>query len=186
MKHWSQLAEPKTEQSSSNAPEQQNDAKYELRPLYQRLLMSAGQLLAGAVVGGMIMASRDRTVWKMQLKQIPIVVASKSKTATSRGNIPPHTVKHTHIPPRPVQATLTLSTASGRSKRFHVHDCLLSAGRDPTEVILRVAGLRGHWWIGLNGSKVLGLNEAETAKSMYESGIKRAVITGEEDRKSVV
>ncbi|KAA1470447.1 hypothetical protein DENSPDRAFT_797741 [Dentipellis sp. KUC8613] len=57
----------------------------------------------------------------------------------------------------------------------------LDPGRDHTEVILRVAGMRGHWWVALNGAKVNGHALApENARSLFMSewGIRSAVPTG--------
>lgn len=185
MNHWSQRVDrPKPDQPSPSASSTQipEDSEFELRPFYQRLLLSAAQLVGGAVVGGFILASRERTVWRIQLKRLPILVSSKSRPAPSvspvKGKALPHvhshSHSHTHIPAQPAPAVLTLSTASGRSKRFHARDCLLSAGRDPTEVILRVNGLRGHWWIGLNGATVLGMDEAETTKLLSTPSVESA------------
>ena len=36
-------------------------------------------------------------------------------------------------------------------------------------MILKIHGMRGSWWVGLNGAKVLGVDEAEIVKSLAES-----------------
>lgn len=50
---------------------------------------------------------------------------------------------------------------------FPLNKCSLEEGRNQTEIILRVAGERGHWYIGLEDSNVngqkAGLSEARAA-----------------------
>jgi len=39
---------------------------------------------------------------------------------------------------------------------FPLNKCSLQEGRDNTEMILRVAGQRGHWYLGLNDALIYG------------------------------
>lgn len=140
--------------------------EYELRPVWQRLALSTAQVAAGAVAGGFIMASRDRTVWRMRIFRL----ANNPSRTPVRTQLPRRSPAHPH-PPSSQNSTaalhahgpavLSLETGSGRTKRFAMHDCELLTGRDPTELMLRIRGIRVHFWIGLNGSKVLGLREGE-------------------------
>ncbi|KAG6879129.1 hypothetical protein C0992_004946 [Termitomyces sp. T32_za158] len=46
---------------------------------------------------------------------------------------------------------------ANRGKVFPINKCKLENGRNPSELILRVAGERGHWYIGFANSDINGV-----------------------------
>ena len=149
MKHWTELDEKATSPSVDDKDVAQQT--YVLRPLWQRLLLSGGLVVGGVLAGGLIMASRDRTVWRMRL--------SRLSAPNVRRAMPVHEA--------PV--VLTLETASGRSKNYMLKNCELAPGRDATEMLLRIQGIRGGFLVNLPRSVILGEKEDDFARNSAAS-----------------
>ena len=166
MNYWTQpvsnVDSTSTADQKQDAEEEINEDGYEMRPLWQRFGLATAQVAAGAVAGGFIMASRDRTVWRMRILRL-----ATSSNRPSHSNIPfkstspPSKLSHASSASLYGPPVLSLETGSGRTRRFFMRDCELAPGRDLTELILRIRGVRIHFWSGLNGAKVLGLREGE-------------------------
>ncbi|KAH8115178.1 hypothetical protein DFH11DRAFT_88737 [Phellopilus nigrolimitatus] len=164
MRYWTEVIEkPLPSDSSSN--DQRPEYEYVLRPLWQRLGLASFELLVGTGVGALILASRDRTVWRLIIKRVPL---ASLPPARSGMQLPPRLSKGAKSQTINI---LTLETASGRAKRFLMRDCDLVPARDLSEVYLRINGVRGYFWLGLNRAKVLGLTPSDVNASNVLKGL---------------
>lgn len=182
MAYWTQEVQrdkpSATPQNSSGTTSPASKKEWELRPLWQRLGLSVAQVLFGAAVGAFIMAARERAVSRIQLvKAIRPSTNAVSPNASARSTPQapfPHPAAASSPPrsvaPRPSSSSLSvrdplnsnwveLKTASGRVKQFPMKQAIVTKGRDATELILQIVGMRGHYWIGLSGAKILGKAE---------------------------
>ena len=72
MNKWTRLEE--VEHPPANPGEEaQHSSEYVLRPLSQRLSLAGLQFLVGTAAAAYILASRDRTVWRMRIKRMPLM-----------------------------------------------------------------------------------------------------------------
>jgi len=175
--HWTERVEktgPVSVASKGQDSTKKNEAtEYEwvLRPGWQRFGLSVLQLVVGAGVGAAILASRESTVWRMRIFRSPRSLTPRLPPAPARQAQNP---KNTQKPPPTSIPVLELSTGSGRVKSFLLQNCTLHSGRDSTELILRILGIKGHFWIGLNGSRVL--NVAEHAQDMPSTELRKRIL----------
>ena len=107
MNKWTRLEE--VEHPSANPGEEaQHSSEYVLRPLSQRLSLAGLQFLVGTAAAAYILASRDRTVWRMRIKRMPLM---------------PHVPSSRPSRPLPgSENVLVLETASGRTKLLRMKD----------------------------------------------------------------
>lgn len=162
MKHWTEVEDVPSANTPSSKPPTEVERRYALRPLWQRLLFSAGLIAGGVAAGGLVLAARDRTVWRMRISRPSLKLPHQQPNRT---HLPPKpnapVTELAHAPASYGPAVLTLETASGRSKKYFLHDCELGPGRDATEMLLRVQKLRGAFVVGLPRSVILGEPEKD-------------------------
>ncbi len=168
MKHWTEVEDVHPTSTASPKPQngdtEQVERRYVLRPLWQRLAFSAGLVVGGIAAGGLILATRDRTVWRVRISRLKLPHQQTNRTHLPRKpNAPVTEIRH--APPNYGPAILTLETASGRSKKHFLHDCELGPGRDATEMLLRVKKLRGAFVMRLPRSIILGEREKDITPS---------------------
>lgn len=165
MSHWTQRVEVKpastaiaaAKASAGSGTDKKPDPtasdkaviEWELRPFWQRLSLAAGQLVVGAAVGAGIMAFRDRTIWRLHI--LPAISASKGASKST----PKGASKAAAAAARDMR-WVRVETGSGRTKHFMMRDCALGAGRDDTEMVMRIRGIRGQFWVGMTQARVLG------------------------------
>jgi len=119
-----------------------------------------GRLAAG---GGLILATRDRIVWRMHHDTPRLKFLHQQANRTHLPQKPNALASEMpHSPHNYVPIILTRETASGRSKKHFLHDCELAPGRDATERLLRIWKLRGAFVVGLLRLVILGEREQET------------------------
>ncbi|THH18670.1 hypothetical protein EW146_g2337 [Bondarzewia mesenterica] len=134
-KNWSITADnAKTKQQSDADSETGARKESMLRPAWQRAALSAFHLSVGAGLAAMIFVGRSRVIRRLHIlpTNSPGVPGGKQlffqgvHNWGATGTVLP--LKNAHLFP----------------------------GRDDTEVIFRLEGARGHWWIGLNGARING------------------------------
>ncbi|THH02051.1 hypothetical protein EW145_g6808 [Phellinidium pouzarii] len=145
MRNWTKAVEKPSAslEEASSSQNQRKEYDYVLRPLSQRLGLSAFELVVGIVAGSLILASRDRIVWRPPPRPSP---------GAQTINV------------------LSLETASGHSKRFLLRDCTLAPGRDLSELFLRAGSVRGHFVLTFGNARVLGLTKStfDSSRSLRE------------------
>lgn len=151
MSKWTQPVEKSS--SSTTNPEE----KYVMRPLWQRMALSAFEIAVGVSAGAVILASRDRTVWRVLVRRVPLSALPPGRP----GMRPPPSSSSAS---RTVNV-LSLESGSGRTKRYLMRDCTLSSGRDHSELFLNINGIRGNFVLAMNGARVLGAD----SKDVFES-----------------
>ncbi|KLO15110.1 hypothetical protein SCHPADRAFT_938975 [Schizopora paradoxa] len=167
MKHWTEpedVSQANTSSATKVETTEATERRYVLRPLWQRLAFSVGLVVGGVAAGGLILATRDRTVWRMRISRLKLPHQQVNRIQLPRKPNAPVTEMH-HAPSTYGPAILTLETASGRSKKHFLHDCELSPGRDATEMHLRVKKLRGAFVVRLPRSIILGEREKDILPS---------------------
>lgn len=158
MRNWTRLVEdPPAAASSPNASTSETPGeRYEIRPLWQRLGLASFQVVVGAAAGALILASRDRTIWRLRVRRVPI------------NSLPPGRAG-VRLSPASSEVqminVLTLESGSGRTKRFLVRDCVLMPGRDLSELFLSIGGIRGRFVLGINGAHVVGVSPENVRES---------------------
>lgn len=158
MNQWTERVEKQPQLGSPNPSSQTTPKEHEfiLRPIWQRLGLSAFEIIVGIGAAALILASRDRTVWRLRALRVPF-----SSLPPGRGGVRPQATALTSKAADDIML-LALETASGgRARRFLLHECTLAPGRDLSELYLRVPGIRGQFILGLNSARVMGLRAAE-------------------------
>ncbi|KAG6859699.1 hypothetical protein C0993_003582, partial [Termitomyces sp. T159_Od127] len=102
-----------------------------LRPNWQRISVCTSHLAFGAGIAAALLITQSRFV-----RTLAILPASKAED-------------------RRVFIQCAHNWAK-RGKIFPINKCKLGNGRNPSELILRVAGERGHWYIGFVNSNING------------------------------
>jgi hypothetical protein len=117
--------------------------EYTLRPLWQRLGLCTAHLGLGVGLAAALVVTQARFVRTLAI--VPPAAGAKGQRAF-------------------VQCAHNLRR---NGMTFPLNKCSLEEGRNQTEMILRVAGERGHWYIGLEDSIVcgrrVGISEARAA-----------------------
>ncbi|TDL18019.1 hypothetical protein BD410DRAFT_793711 [Rickenella mellea] len=162
MNHWTQrvIKTPDKKQSSlsdRDAIPTPIEYEWELRPFWQRLSLCVAQLFVGAGVGAAIMAFRDRTVWRLRL--LPALARAGMTPVSPQKSLP----RGRSFGQAADARLLEVETGSGRKKLFRFRDCTLEPGRDETEMFMRIQGIRGHFWLGMKGARVLDDREMGAA-----------------------
>ncbi|KAG6864789.1 hypothetical protein C0991_007163 [Blastosporella zonata] len=124
----SDLEKSATEINGNEAP---NSEHYVLRPGWQRIGVCAAHMVFGAGIAGALLIAQTRFV-----RTLAIIPPSENEGRR-----------------------LFLQCAHNLAKRgivFPLSKCTLGKGRNATELILRVAGERGHWYIGFENSNING------------------------------
>ncbi|KAI0043749.1 hypothetical protein FA95DRAFT_1609099 [Auriscalpium vulgare] len=104
-----------------------------LRPAWQRAGLAGVHLVFGVGLAAALLIGRSRVVRRLHVHRVPSGAAPAQlfiqgvHNRDAHGTLVPF--KHTHISP----------------------------GRDDSEVILRVDGVRGHWWVALSRARVNGV-----------------------------
>ncbi|KAI5123824.1 hypothetical protein M0805_009116 [Coniferiporia weirii] len=157
MRNWTEAVE-KPAAPGSPQDKRKKEYEYVLRPLWQRLGLSSFEMLVGVAAGALILASRDRTVWRVCLRRVPL-----SSLPPSRSGMQPLPLPSAgpEVSGSDAIVVLTLETGSGRSKRFLMRDCTLAPGRDLSELYLRALGVRGNFILSLGNARVVGLTGAD-------------------------
>lgn len=134
--HWSTLVsdlENSPSVESRNTPSSAPSwDKYTLRPGWQRLALSVAHLGFGAGLAAALLVAQIRFV-------------------RTFGILPPRLpTENKHV------FVQCAHNFKNKGMTFPLNKCSLEEGRDNTEMILRVAGKRGHWYIGLNDAIIYG------------------------------
>ncbi|KAI0077177.1 hypothetical protein K474DRAFT_1109201 [Panus rudis PR-1116 ss-1] len=148
LSHWTQLEELPAEESTSSSSENAEEKKpqrYVMRPLWQRLPVATGQLVVGVAIATLLVASRSRTVKKIFVIPTPSASSSASSQSHSIAQLPRS------------KLSLIIQTAKhfkSQGRFVPLSKCSLETSKDPMEVGLKVEGINGPFWIGLEGAKV--------------------------------
>lgn len=167
MNQWTEKVE-KQQSRSTETSTSTGDKEHEfvLRPLWQRLGLSTFEAVVGIGAAALILASRDRTVWRLRALRVPL-----SSLPPGKGGIRPQAPSNVSQNANAsasandnnnIVTLLALETASGgRQRRFLLHDCTLVPGRNLSELYLNVPSIRGHFIVNMNRARVLGLRATE-------------------------
>ncbi|KAL5531940.1 hypothetical protein ACEPAF_5503 [Sanghuangporus sanghuang] len=160
-----------TTPASPPSPPSNPNERLELRPLWQRLAFSAFEISLGVTAGALILASRDRVVWRLRVQRVPI-----SSLPPSRSGMKP--------PPASSSSSqkinvLVLDTASGRKKRFLMRDCMLEPGRDLSELAVSVTEIKTRFMLSMNRARVLGQTITDVSESAILKGLTKSKSTEE-------
>jgi len=150
--HWTR---PIAEVASSDGPTEKKDAagaqfqipssnpsQRELRPLYQRVLMSVSILGFGTGLGVLFLSARSRIVRRLLDVSSP-APAHKSKPLRTLS-------KDRYIVVETVE-----NWGRDKGKVYPKEKCELRPGRDGSEMLLKVRGVRD-FWLGLDEAKIEG------------------------------
>ena len=134
--HWSTLHASHLENApvgsrNVSSPAQSWD-NYTLRPSWQRLVLCIAHLGFGAGLATALLVAQTRFI--------------RTFAILPPGN--PTENRHVFIQ--------CAHNFKNNGIAFPMSKCSLEEGRDNTEMIFRVAGKRGHWYIGLNGAVIHG------------------------------
>ncbi|EPQ55217.1 hypothetical protein GLOTRDRAFT_138839 [Gloeophyllum trabeum ATCC 11539] len=125
--HWTWPDPAQKELAGEDAHVQPN---YVLRPAWQRFALAAGQFAVGLGFASALVRLRGRAVRRVY------IVPSPSHSAQVFIQTPVH------------GASSGIRTTLG--------ECRLSPGRDMSEVILRLRGREGEYWMELRGARIRG------------------------------
>lgn len=156
MHHWTEfrpLEEADAPASSSKAtdakPDAQNDppkGEYVLRPIWQRTGAVVGQFGLGAFVCVLLLNSRARIIRRLYL------IPSSDVAPTTLAPKLPKPKPSSRQPDRDqVLVAQNVYHFRGQGNVFPLSCCRLTKGYDPNEVALEVAGVRGKFYLGLDG-----------------------------------
>lgn len=145
--HWSKLVNPSKESLDGSSKPSPLPDYYELRPVWQRLGLCLAHLGIGIGAGVALITTHIRVIRTF-------AILSPPTTSTSQGDLRRVFIQGAH-------------NWKQNGSIFPINKCSLDPGRDDTEMILRVKGERGHWFMGLDGAKINGretsLAKAQTA-----------------------
>ncbi|KAK7036473.1 hypothetical protein VNI00_011670 [Paramarasmius palmivorus] len=141
-RHWSVLVkdEPDPASKEENAPVADH---WELRPTWQRAGLCTGFFAGGVMTAAILLVARGRYVRTLDV--FPPLEAITSSTKK--------------LPPKLPTRKVFLQTAPhgrGRGVVFPLSKCSLQHGRDDTEMVVRIIGERGHWYLNLDSALVNG------------------------------
>jgi len=145
--HW-------TKPVQKNDSSESNTSEFVLRPVWQRLGLSAFHMGVGVAAAVALIGSQTRVVRTICILPRQTSLSAKPSQTDTR-DIFIQCAHHWR----------------NRGRLFPMSSCRLDPGRDDSELILRVDGERGHWWIGLNRATMNGRNSSLPAS--------RATILGE-------
>ncbi|KDQ56477.1 hypothetical protein JAAARDRAFT_107844, partial [Jaapia argillacea MUCL 33604] len=106
------------------------------RPEWQRFFLASSQVVVGTFIAGALLIYRSHVVTKIHIFQ-PLRGPSTRSTQQVLVQNPQH-------------------RAESGGRLYNMQDCQLRPGRDTTEMILRVKGVKGHFWIGTKGALIKG------------------------------
>jgi hypothetical protein len=154
--HWTEPNEVSNKTPASNIP---SDAQpsFKLRPIWQRLGLCVIHLGIGVGAAVALIGSHTRVIRTLCVLPHPTPPRSTLKND---------------------QRELFLQCShhwKNRGRTFPMNSCRWYPGRDDTEMILRIDGQRGHWWLGLDKAKIHGRDMSLAAS--------RSTILGEWDLK---
>ena len=186
--HWTTLVtdDPLPSPPSSSEPVQPS-THYGLRPAWQRAGLCFVHLTIGTGVGVFVALAQSRHVRLLTIVPPPVKDALAGKTAraasknsakvkiqtASRSKILPASESHVGGGARVFIQTASNWRTNGLS--FPISACTLRAGRDASEMTLRVNGERAHWFIPLDGAFLRGEKPAIVKGSNEKSGDSLAV-----------
>ena len=163
---------PAIAKGSSPEASSPSETEWVLRPFWQRLGLTTCQLLVGAIVGGAILAARDRFVWRLHVfhrENLGFSSSPQSKnTVKSRSGSSNSNQSGTMSGSR----WLRVETINGRKKEFPMQHCNIGAGRDDTEMFLNIQNVRGHYLLGMKGASILG--QSDTNLKLLQSRLMEA------------
>lgn len=73
MNQWTERVEKQsTSSSGTSSPEAPEEFEFVLRPLWQRLGLSGFEIVVGIGAAALILASHDRTIWRLRAFRLPL------------------------------------------------------------------------------------------------------------------
>ncbi|KAL5521346.1 hypothetical protein ACEPAG_9271 [Sanghuangporus baumii] len=182
MRSWKQVkTETETHSSPDSAksttptpsppPPSDPNERLELRPLWQRLAFSAFEITLGVTAGALILASRDRIVWRLRIQRVPISSLPPGRPGMKPAPSASSSSQKINV--------LVLDTASGRKKRFLMRDCMLAPGRDLSELAVSVTDIKTRFMLSMNRARVLGQTLTDVSESAILKDIAKSKSTEE-------
>ena len=143
--HWTEPALDSPTKTTADTPSTSSTSEpqtthFTLRPTWQRLALCVVHLGIGVGAAVALIGSHTRVIRTLCI-------------------LPHHSGPLTKSSPKKDLRELFIQCShhwKNRGRIFPMSDCQLHPGRDGTELILRVDGQRGHWWLGLDRAQIHG------------------------------
>ncbi|KAL5483249.1 hypothetical protein ACEPAI_8479 [Sanghuangporus weigelae] len=182
MRNWKQVkteteapSSPDSAKSTTSTPSlplsSNPNERLELRPLWQRLAFSAFEISLGVTAGALILASRDRVVWRLRIQRVPINSLPPGRPGMKPAPSSSSSSQNINV--------LVLETASGRTKRFLMRDCMLGPGRDLSELAVSVTDIKTRFMLSMNRARVLSHTLTDVSESAILKDLSKSKSTEE-------
>ncbi|ESK97276.1 hypothetical protein Moror_17841 [Moniliophthora roreri MCA 2997] len=136
-RHWSVL-KPENK-------EKEEGEHWQLRPLWQRAGLCTGFFAGGVMTAAILLIAKGRYVRTLDV--FPLIDTTSTTSTATRSKKP-------QIPaasgPRKVFLQTTSHRGRGQGVAFPLSQCSLQHGRDDSELVVRIIGERGHWYMNLD------------------------------------
>ncbi|CAL1711773.1 unnamed protein product [Somion occarium] len=187
LRHWTQLEDPSspTEDSKStseSAPtaenEQSQQPRYVLRPLWHRLPFACGHLAVGFFIANMLLTTRSRLVRRIYVippkipQDTPLPEAVRTVKTNFRNAPSSSSTKTSPATSPPAKSLLVIQSAkhiSSQGRVVPLNACSIVGGKENDAVRIKVPGIRGMFYVGLDSAKIEGESKGmkDVGDAMY-------------------